>query len=136
MTARFTEAQLSALQSGKEIPVSESSVLQSCLKILCAWGCDVVRCNTGMAFREYPLKGTGKMKRYYIRFGKKGMGDILAISPAGRWIEIETKTAKGELREAQERRRDDVRAKRGYYAVIRSAADLDKRKDEILATAW
>jgi hypothetical protein len=139
-------AQLQARGNGTMLPPAgrsmkpwqerESGVLKTCLGMLHVWGCDVVRCNTGSAWREYTSKKTGIKKRYYITFGKKGMGDILAITPAGRWLEVETKTASGELREAQERRRDAVRLKNGLYIVARSPEALELHKDEILAEAW
>lgn len=83
----------------------EGAIKNACIKLLCAWGCDVLSTPSGSAWREYDTKD-GEKRRYLIRFGKEGLGDICALSPRGRWIEIETKSASGQLRQEQIRRRN------------------------------
>ncbi len=113
----------------------ESGVLKTCIAMLHVWGCDVVRCNTGMAWRESKLK-SGQKKRYPIQFGKKGMGDIIGITPAGRWLEVETKSKDGVVRPEQKRRKEEVEAKNGLYLVVRSPEILESFKELILAESW
>ena len=114
-------------------PVKESAILYSCIQWLAAHGCDVVRCNTGGAKKSYTSKKTGKTKTHFIRFGKKGMGDIIAINPRGRWIEVETKRVGNEQRKEQLAREAVVKSKNGVYILAYSSDDLEARKQEILA---
>jgi hypothetical protein len=89
------------------------------------WGCEAIRNNTG-AFKTE--------KGHYVRFGKKGSGDILAVSPFGRWIEIECKWGKGEPTFDQLERQKLVQSKGGIYLLVRNnTEELERHKDRILA---
>lgn len=113
----------------------ESGVKKACLELLYLWGCDVLSTPSGMAFRIHTGKDEVE-RRYPIRFGKKGLGDICAISPYGRWIEVETKSDTGEHQEDQRRRRNEVQKRGGVYVLARSTKALEERKADILARSW
>lgn len=149
MTARMSEGEFQLLfphlhrQSAPTIASAktkkksqpEGTVKKDCMALLAAWGCDVLSTPTGMAFREQRLK-SGELRRYPIRYGKKGLGDTCAISPYGRWIEVETKYATNSLSDDQKRRRNEVQRRGGVYIVARKVEALEQRKTEILAKAW
>lgn len=105
--------------------MSEGHVVSACIKLLLYWQCDIIRNNSG-GLRD----ATGRM----VRFGKKGSGDILAISPHGRWIEIECKWGKGSTSPEQIERQKLVQSKGGVYLFVRNTTEeLENHKDRILA---
>jgi len=105
--------------------MSEGHVIKACIDWLCLHQCDIIRNNTGAYKAE---------SGHYIRYGKKGSGDILALSPFGRWVEVEAKTRDGQLRPEQLERMALVRSKGGVYVVARGNIDaLEQYKSEILA---
>lgn len=99
--------------------------MHHCIQWLWAQGCFVWRNNSGAlrpALGERP-----------IRFGYKGSADIIGITPSGRFLACECKSAKGRLSEAQILFRDRIQAKQGLYVLARGIDDLEARKREILA---
>lgn len=107
--------------------MSEGKVVAACIQLLCLWGCNTIRNNTGAIKTE---KGS------YFRFGKKGSGDILAISPSGRWVEIEAKFGHNTMSPEQIERQKTVNAMGGVYIVVRNnTEELERHKDRILAKA-
>lgn len=105
--------------------MSEGHVIKACIQLLYLWGCDVIRNNSGAVKTE---------AGHYFRFGKKGSGDILALSPFGRWIEVECKDGKGVVSEEQLARQKLVKSKGGVFIICRDSADeLEVHKDRILA---
>jgi hypothetical protein len=113
----------------------ESSVVKACICWLYRHGCDVIRNNTGTAVRKYVRQSDGKELTYRIRYGKKGSGDIIACSPYGRWIEIETKSEDGTLSDEQLKRQFAIISRGGVYIIARSIDDLECRKEDILASS-
>jgi hypothetical protein len=111
----------------------ENPVVKACICWLYRHGCDVIRNNTGVAKREYIRKSDGVKLTYRIRYGKKGSGDIIACSPYGRWIEVETKSEDGTLSDEQLKRQLAIISRGGVYIVARSVDDLERRKEDILA---
>lgn len=105
--------------------MSEGHVIKACIEWLHWHGFDIIRNNSG-GLKDH----TGRT----VRFGKKGSGDILALSPFGRWCEIECKFGKGEVSEHQIARQKLVTSKGGVYIICRNSADeLEVHKDRILA---
>ena len=113
----------------------EGQVLHACIQWLCLHGCDIIRNNTG-AFRKSYTRKDGTQADYHIRVGKKGSGDILACSPYGRWVEVETKFDKGKQRPEQQQRQADIERRNGVYVLAYGVDDLEARKDEILSEQW
>lgn len=112
--------------------MAEGVVLKACLQYLHSIGCSVIRNQTGSAYRKSTDK-RGQTREWYIQFGKKGSGDIVACSPSGRWIEVETKAGKNKQQPEQLAREQEIRRRGGVYIVAYSVDDLIARKDEILA---
>lgn len=105
--------------------MAEGAVVKACIQWLVWHQCDIIRNNSGA------IKTAAG---HYLRFGKKGTGDILAISPYGRWIEVEAKSATGDMRALQLERQKLIQSKGGVYIICRNSADaLDDMKSEILA---
>ena len=105
--------------------MSEGHVVSACIKLLFLWGCAPHRNNSGGLKDQ-----TGRV----VRFGKKGSGDILAVSPHGRWIEIECKFGNGLVSPEQIDRQKLVQSKGGVYLFVRNnTAELEAHKDRILA---
>lgn len=109
----------------KEKIMAEGIVVKACIEWLCAHRCDIIRNNSGAIKTE---------KGFWLRFGKKGSGDILALSPYGRWIEVECKTPSGDVQDHQADRQALVQSKGGIYIIARGSADaLEQYKHDILA---
>lgn len=113
--------------------VKESLVLKACIELLYNWGCELIRNNTGAYKKDYTRKKDGVTKSHYIRYGKKGSGDIIMCSPYGRYVEVETKCSTGKLSEDQERRQFNIERRGGVYVPARSVDDLVAAKAQILA---
>lgn len=113
--------------------MKESLAVTACIQWLCWHGCDIIRNNTGAHTKEYVRKSDGVKKRYYIRYGKKDSGDIIALSPFGRWVEVETKSTDGVLNDGQKKRKNLVESKGGVYVVARNTDALERAKSKILA---
>jgi hypothetical protein len=108
--------------------MSESQLVAACIQLLCLWGCDVIRQNTGAIKTD---------KGHYVRFGKKGLGDITALSPHGRWVEVEAKVKNNPLSDDQVRRKLIVEKNKGLYIVCRDdVSELERLKGQILAKTW
>jgi hypothetical protein len=69
--------------------------------------------------------GTIKRGRRYVRFGlSKGAADIVAIvGPAGRFLALECKTAKGKQSQDQIDWALEVKFAGGLYAMVRSVQE-------------
>lgn len=105
--------------------VSESSVVNACIKWLWNHGCYVWRNNTGAARTE----GGG-----FIRYGLKGSPDIIGMNPSGRFLGIECKSPTGgDIEPEQELFRERCHAKKGFYMIARGIDDLERRKADIFA---
>lgn len=93
----------------------ESALVSACLLALSAAGCLVWRNNTGVL----PNRG-GRP----VRFGLcVGSSDIIGVTPDGRFLAIECKTATGQPTNAQRRFIEAVRARGGRAGIARSGSD-------------
>ncbi len=75
----------------------------------------------------------GTHQRRYVRFGKRGSADIFAVHPPdGRFVSIEVKVGRDDLRDDQRQWMQDVQAHGGMAVVARDLDDvvqlLDKTK--------
>ncbi len=93
----------------------ESDIMRACMLALSDAGCLIWRNNTGVLPDRQGVP---------IRFGLcVGSSDLIGITPDGRFLAIETKTAKGRIRPEQQRFIDAVRAKGGIAGIARSPED-------------
>ncbi|MFO0906806.1 MAG: hypothetical protein U0835_00305 [Isosphaeraceae bacterium] len=69
--------------------------------------------------------GGGHIDGRFIRFGKPGSGDILAVlGPDGKHAEFEAKTGRAVQRKGQKTHQRMVEKRGGLYLVFRSVDDL------------
>ena len=68
--------------------------------------------------------GATKIGGRFIRYGKPGSGDIIAVLPGGKHSEFEAKTGMGTQRKSQKAHQKMVEAQGGLYLVFRSVDDL------------
>lgn len=95
--------------------MKESDIMRACMLALSEAGCLIWRNNTGVLPDRQGVP---------IRFGLcVGSSDLIGITPDGRFLAIETKTAKGRIRPEQQRFIDAVRAKGGIAGIARSPED-------------
>lgn len=107
--------------------MKESPVLKSCRQYLELMGYKVIRNNTGKGwFLPYQQGKKPPMGARWIEFGEKGSGDLIACSPTGRYLEIETKSTKGKQTPEQVIREDDIKSRNGVYIVAYSTDDLER----------
>jgi hypothetical protein len=91
---------------------SEANIQREIMLALSQAGCLVWRNNTG----ALPDKN-GRLVRYGLC---NGSSDIIGLTPCGKFLAIEVKSAKGRVTEAQERFIFAVRSKGGRAGVARS----------------
>lgn len=70
---------------------TETDLVRECIRIAHTLGCLAWRCNVGAFVGEY------RGRRRVVRFGIKGMADILGILPGGRFLAVECKLGKNKL---------------------------------------
>jgi len=105
--------------------VSESQIVNACIRWLWYNKCFVWRNNSG----AWKPEGTNQ----FIRFGHVGSADIIGLTPSGRFLSVECKSAKGKLSTPQELFGERIRNSNGLYIVARSTDDLEQHKVDILA---
>ena len=111
--------------------MKESPVVHACLMWFFAHGMEPIRNNSGGFTKRYTSKKTGQTKSHFVKFGKKGTGDILVCTKTGKWCEVEAK-GDGEQTPEQVERQAHVERMGGIYILARSTDDLVSRKCEIL----
>jgi hypothetical protein len=97
--------------------MAESEVLRACLEYLAVKGVFAWRNNTG---------GVQVDGKRFVRFGIKGSPDILGVMPDGRFLGVETKSAKGRQTAEQREFGEAVRERGGVYIVAKSVLDLQE----------
>ena len=95
----------------------ESIVLEDCLQYLQVRGIFHWRNNTGAV-----RLGPGR----FMRFGKVGSSDILAVLPGGRLLCIECKAKSGRLSPEQKQFLEEVKALGCLAVVARDWQELDE----------
>lgn len=103
----------------------ENAIVKACLQYLRLLGCFVWQNKTG-AWKPYSDSGQ------VIKYGKVGSGDILGLTPSGRFISCECKHGKNEQSDYQSEFQIDVERHNGIYILAYSVEDCEKRKGEIL----
>jgi hypothetical protein len=63
----------------------EADLQKLCLEYLTLCGCFMWRQNTGA------MTGEHKGRKWYVRFGVKGLSDIIGVTPEGLFIAVEVK---------------------------------------------
>ena len=97
----------------------ETDIVRACLEYLAARKIMAWRSNSGA------VKATYGGKTRFVRFNSaKGMSDICAILPGGRFCAIEVKRPGGKMTEDQERFQDDVERSGGYAIMVTSVDEL------------
>ena len=95
---------------------SEANIMNACMVALSQAGCMIFRNNVG-AWKD----PSGRIVRYGV--GGKGGADLLGIAPDGRFLAVETKTAKGAVRPEQLTFIAAVQKAGGRAGVARSVED-------------
>ena len=72
--------------------------------------------------------GGAYVKGSFIKYGKKGSGDILCVlGPHGRHAEFEAKTGDADQSKAQKVHQQMVEKRGGLYLIFRSVEDLQQQ---------
>lgn len=102
------------------IKIAEKDVLRQVMQYLRLQKCLVYRMNTGASqFQNYPGG-----KKYFVRFGEKGMADILAFTKSSA-IWCECKATNGKQSEYQKHFQTEVEAMGHTYIVARCLEDVE-----------
>ena len=97
----------------------ETDIVRACLEYLAARKIMAWRSNSGA------VKATYGGKTRFVRFNSaKGMSDICAILPGGRFCAIEVKRPGGKITKEQWAFGTDVRKAGGFAIVVTSLDDL------------
>lgn len=110
--------------------VTEREVLAACLSYLRMRGIPAWRMNVGAVEAQYQGKGR------FVRFGVKGMSDIIGIIPFegtryGAMLAVECKGPKGRLRPEQAAFLETIRSAGGIALVVRGVHELAKAIDQL-----
>jgi hypothetical protein len=69
---------------------------------------------------------------YFVRFGFKGISDIIGIMPGGRFLAVECKVPGRKPTPEQERFIGEISRKGGAALVVHDAAELMKMLDKLV----
>lgn len=105
------------MAAGVKIP--EKAIVSACIKYLWMLGCFVWRNNSG---------GLRNKREQLVRFGKVGSADIIGLTPSGRFLAVECKSAKGKQTEAQIEFQNKIEEKSGIYILAYSLDDLQAKR--------
>jgi hypothetical protein len=100
---------------------TENEIVKASLEYLQARNIPAIRMNVG-AVRFADKDGGG---RNFVRFGTRGMSDILGILPDGRALAVECKTVNGKLSDFQNEFLNAIRRNNGIAIVARSVDDVE-----------
>lgn len=116
-------------QKVRKQPTEEQVVQRDILHYLVMMGFYVWRAQSGGVFN--PRTGGFRLNRGVGRIN--GVADILGILPSGRFLAIEVKSKKGQLRPCQEEFLENIRKRSGLAFVARSVEDVQR---ELKADGW
>lgn len=102
-----------------KVKISEKEIQKQILQFLTAYKIFVFRNNTTGVYD--PVK---KIFRPLSGFSLRGVADILGLTPEGRFLAIEVKTATGRQTFEQKQFEDAVKANNGIYILARSIDDV------------
>ena len=122
---------INQVESLAEIPVSANALTHSILEYLILRGAYAWRNNSGAA----RVEGNSNQRGRFIRYGKKGSGDILGILPNGKFLSVEVKAGRDRLRPEQQEFMDDINIRGGVAMVARSLDDVIERIEKELELA-
>lgn len=106
-------------------PKPENAVVKACLQYLQILGCFVWRNNTG---GYNPYSDSSRV----VRYGKVGSGDLIGVTPSGRFITVECKAGNNKQSDYQIDFQRRVEASNGVYILAYSVDDIEKRRGDIL----
>lgn len=103
----------------------EGAVVKACLQYLQMLGCFAWRNNTG-GYKPYSDSDR------VVHYGKVGSGDIIAITPSGKFLTCECKANNNKQSDYQLDFQRRVEEKKGIYILAYSVQDVEKRRRDIL----
>lgn len=104
-----------------ELRISEHELMNWCIGRLQMAQFFVWRNNAG----KLPIKdNSGNIKRMII-VGRKGVGDIIGISPNGKFCNFEIKVGYNKLSPHQEEFAEEVERRNGIHRVFRTTEECD-----------
>lgn len=103
----------------------ENAVVNAGLDYLRLLGCFVWKNKTG-AYKPYSDSGR------VVRYGKTGSGDIIGMTPKGRYLEGEGKYGDNKQSDYQKAHQQQVERHGGLYILFYNVEDIEKRKAEVL----
>lgn len=101
----------------------ETELVKQCLELLKLRGIFAWRQNTGAM----------RIGNRLVRFGQRGIADILGVLPDGRFLAIECKVGNRKVTTEQNAFLDSVEANGGVALVVRSLDELDRDLGEVEA---
>jgi hypothetical protein len=112
--------QLSPAKAGASTPAepsikhSHGQLLSACLQVLELRGIFAWKNNSGALQTKYGG---------FVRFGKKGSPDIIAILPGGKFLGVECKVGYDKQRVEQSEFEAAIVKQGGYYLLVRNSVD-------------
>lgn len=103
---------------------NETALVKAAIDYLTAVGCFVWRNNTGATQAEY------EGRKRFIQFGKVGSGDIIGMTPTGRFISVECKVAGNKPTDHQLAFAERVRQHGGIALVVYDLDELERQYKE------
>lgn len=98
-----------------------NEITTAIIRFMLMKGHRVWRQNTGAMAKTYKRKSDGRTMTYRVRFGKKGVADIIGcLKPSGKHIEIEIKQGSDKPTKDQLRHGAEIKACGGVYVVVYS----------------
>lgn len=94
----------------------EAEVLHGCLRWLHDQGIFAWRNNSGTAW----IGGQP------VSFGFPGSADIIGLTPTGRFLAVECKSATGKQSDKQRKFEEKIKANGGVYLLVRSVEELEQ----------
>lgn len=105
--------------------LGESAIQAAVLKRLTDLGCFVWRNNTGSFVRNYFSQREGRMKQTFFRAGRKGLPDIVGLTPSGKFIGLEIKSKTGKVSPEQKEVLATMKRMGAIAGVVRDISILD-----------
>ncbi len=117
----------------RKLPIPEKAIMNACLGWLRFHHVMCWRQNSGGMAKSYTRKRDGVTRTAHLKFNsERGMSDICAVLPGGRFAAIEVKRDDGRLSDEQAEFLDRVRNAGGVGIVVRSVDDLEREIGPLL----
>jgi hypothetical protein len=106
------------------LKISEHQIQNTILELLKWRQLFYWRNNTGAVARSYTNKA-GQTSHSFVRFGQKGLPDILVVMPTGKLLGIEVKSATGKPSPDQLACQQVFRETNAEYLIVRSSEEVN-----------